>query len=144
MPDPAFWPTLAAFAATYVGLAAGRWPGVRTDRAGIALVGAAAVLAAGGLTVGRAAAAVDVPTLATLLGMMLLAADLERGGVFDRLVERVRGFARTPRRWLAVVVAESAKKAGAGFGFAAFCAVGVPVTLLTLAIAWGRLALVLG
>ena len=35
-----FWLTLAWFTLTYVGLALGKVPGLRMDRAGIALVGA--------------------------------------------------------------------------------------------------------
>jgi hypothetical protein len=42
-----FWLTLAWFTLTYVGLAIGSLPGLRTDRPGIALVGAALVLATG-------------------------------------------------------------------------------------------------
>ncbi|WP_246523724.1 hypothetical protein [Gemmata palustris] len=37
----AFWVTLFWFALTYLGLALGRLPGLRTDRSGVALVGAA-------------------------------------------------------------------------------------------------------
>ena len=46
----------AIFGLTYLGLAIGRVPGLRIDRAGIALVGAAAMLAAGVLGLDEAAA----------------------------------------------------------------------------------------
>lgn len=39
--------TLAWFGLTYLGLALGRLPGLRTDRAGIAFAGAAGVMACG-------------------------------------------------------------------------------------------------
>src|SRR5437868_15371268 len=42
-----YWLTVAVFAVTYLGLALGRLPGVRLDRAGIALVGAILMLVAG-------------------------------------------------------------------------------------------------
>ena len=43
-----FWLTMAWFTLTYAGLAIGKLPGLRIDRTGIALVGAALVLATGG------------------------------------------------------------------------------------------------
>ena len=43
----AYWLTWALFALTYAGLALGKVPGLRMDRAGIALVGATAMLVTG-------------------------------------------------------------------------------------------------
>ena len=45
-----FYITLILFALTYAGLALGKVPGLRMDRAGIALVGAALMLVTGMLT----------------------------------------------------------------------------------------------
>src|SRR5207244_2373970 len=61
--------TLACFTLTYVGLALGRIPGLRIDRTGIALVGAALMLASRVLTLDDAVRAVDFATLLLLLGM---------------------------------------------------------------------------
>src|SRR5205823_2738386 len=80
-----FWLTLAWFTLTYAGLALGKLPGLRIDRTGIALVGAALVLATGGLTFDEAVLAIDFATLALLLGMMILVAFLRETGFFDRL-----------------------------------------------------------
>ena len=76
--------TWAVFAVTYAGLAVGRWPGLRTDRAGIALVGATAALATGLISFPEAVStdAVDYPTLALLFGMMLVVGYLRIAGVF--------------------------------------------------------------
>ena len=63
----AFWATLFWFGMTYLGLALGRLPGLRTDRAGVALVGAAGVLACGLLPFDDAVKAVDFATIALLL-----------------------------------------------------------------------------
>jgi len=47
------------FGLTYLALAVGKVPGLRIDRAGIALVGSAVMLACGVLSMGDAARAVD-------------------------------------------------------------------------------------
>ena len=103
-----FWLTLAVFTATYAGLAVGRLPGLRTDRPGIALAGAAAVLATGLLTFEQAVAAIDFATLGLLLGMMLVVAYLRRGGFFDELAGRALARVRTPAGLLAVTMGLSA------------------------------------
>jgi Na+/H+ antiporter NhaD/arsenite permease-like protein len=91
----AFWVTLAVFVLTYAGLAVGRLPWLRTDRTGIAWVGAAAVLAMGLLSFEQATASIDFATIALLLGMMAVVAYLRLSGFFDRLagwaLARVRG-----------------------------------------------------
>ena len=51
------------FSLTYLGIALGEIPGLRIDRAGIALVGAAAMLACGVLSMHDAARAVDYETI---------------------------------------------------------------------------------
>ena len=77
-----FWVTIVVFTATYLGLALGKVPGLRTDRAGIALAGAAAVLALGLLSFEDAVKSVDFATIALLLGMMIVVAFLQRSGFF--------------------------------------------------------------
>src|SRR6266700_1197923 len=91
-----FWLTMAWFTLTYAGLALGKLPGLRVDRTGIALVGAALVLATGGLTFGDAVAAIDFATLALLLGMMIVVAFLRLSGFFDRLAGRALARVRGP------------------------------------------------
>src|SRR5690242_3153398 len=70
---------------TYGGVALGRIPGLRLDRAGIALLGASSMLAAGVLTPEEAYRAVDLDTITLLLGMMVIVAHLRLSGFF-RLV----------------------------------------------------------
>jgi Na+/H+ antiporter NhaD/arsenite permease-like protein len=90
-----FWLTLAWFTLTYAGLALGKLPGLRTDRAGIALAGAGLVLATGVLSFQEAVRAVDFATIVLLLGMMVVVAYLREAGFFARLaawaLARVRG-----------------------------------------------------
>ena len=63
------------FGLTYLALAIGKIPGLRIDRAGIALVGAAAMLACGVLSMHDAAKAVDYETIVLLFGMMVVVID---------------------------------------------------------------------
>lgn len=93
--------TLFWFGLTYLGLALGRLPGLRTDRAGVALVGAAGVLACGLLSFDDAVRAVDFATVALLLGMMLVVAYLRRAGFFARLAGLALGRVRSPKGLLA-------------------------------------------
>jgi Na+/H+ antiporter NhaD/arsenite permease-like protein len=52
--------TVAIFVATYAGVALGRVPGLRIDRAGISLVGASLMIAFGTLSLEEAFKAVDL------------------------------------------------------------------------------------
>jgi len=80
------WSTGTIFALTYSALAWGRLPGLRIDRAGIALVGATLMLVTGCLALPEAARAVDYPTLILLFGMMVVVVHLRLSGFFERLV----------------------------------------------------------
>jgi Na+/H+ antiporter NhaD/arsenite permease-like protein len=76
---------LAILVLTYGGLAIGRIPGLRLDRAGIAFLGGAAMIGVGALSLDEAFRAVDFNTIALLLGMMIVVAHLEVSGVFRAL-----------------------------------------------------------
>ena len=79
--------TAIIFLLTYGGISLGRIPGLRLDRAGIALTGAALMMAVGAITPEEAYRAVNLDTLALLLGMMIIVAHLRLSGFF-RLVTR--------------------------------------------------------
>lgn len=100
----AFWLTIIVFTITYLGLAFGRVPGLRTDRAGISLAGAAAVLACGLLSFSDAVKAVDFATIALLLGMMIVVAFLQRGGFFSVLTRATLSRFHRPVALLAVTM----------------------------------------
>ncbi|WP_374544465.1 SLC13 family permease [Rhodoblastus sp.] len=70
------------FLATYCGVALGRLPFTRLDRAGIALVGATAMVVCGGLSLDAAFKSIDLGALALLFGMMAIVAELELAGFF--------------------------------------------------------------
>jgi Na+/H+ antiporter NhaD/arsenite permease-like protein len=70
------------FVASYAALAIGRVPGLRIDRAGIALAGAGLMVASGALSLQEAYGAIDLDTITLLLGMMIVVASLRLSGFF--------------------------------------------------------------
>jgi Na+/H+ antiporter NhaD/arsenite permease-like protein len=70
------------FVLTYAVLGFGRLPLLRVDRTGAAIIGAAAMLGAGVLTLEEAYRAVHYDTLMLLLGMMIVVANLRLSGFF--------------------------------------------------------------
>ncbi|MCX7603797.1 MAG: anion transporter, partial [Bryobacteraceae bacterium] len=95
------------FAATFVVLAIGRFPGLRIDRAGAAIVGASLMVASGVLRFDEALRAVDWSTIVLLLGMMIVVANLHLSGFFRLVAARVVEHAHSPRMLLAGVIAVS-------------------------------------
>ena len=93
------------FGLTYVALAVGKAPGLRMDRAGIALVGAAAMLVCGVLDLHAAAKAVDYETIVLLFGMMVVAAYLKLSGFFSLATEKIAAHCSGPQTLLAVIIA---------------------------------------
>src|SRR2546427_11099334 len=98
---------VAAFVASYVGLGLGRVPPFRVDRTGVAIIGAAAMVASGALPWPDAVASVDAPTLVLLFGMMIVTAYLRLSGFFHLVTTWTLRRARTPRGLLAAVVVAS-------------------------------------
>ena len=92
------------FGLTYLGLALGKFPGLRIDRAGIALVGAAGMLACGVLTMGDAARAVDYETIVLLFSMMVVVAFLRMSGFFALATEQIAARFSGPFTLLAVTI----------------------------------------
>lgn len=95
------------FAATFLVLAIGRFPGLRIDRAGAAIVGASLMVASGVLRFDEALRAVDWATIVLLLGMMIVVANLHLSGFFRLVAARVVEHAHSPKMLLAGIVAVS-------------------------------------
>jgi Na+/H+ antiporter NhaD/arsenite permease-like protein len=93
------------FVLTYAGVALGRIPGLRLDRAGIALTGAAMTMAVGALTPQEAYQAIDLDTLALLLGMMIVVAHLKLSGFFRLVTSWALAYAHSPLILLVVFAA---------------------------------------
>jgi Na+/H+ antiporter NhaD/arsenite permease-like protein len=101
--------TSTIFALTYLGLAFGKVPGLRMDRAGIALVGATLMLVTGCLTLDAAVRpdSIDYKTLAILFGMMVVIAFLRLSGFFLQLSEWALRRMTTPLGLLGVTIGMS-------------------------------------
>lgn len=96
----------AIIVATLVGVALGRYPRLRMNRATIAFVGATLLIAGGYITLEGAYRAIDWNTIVLLLAMMVLNVNLRLAGFFHLVTSAVLRHARTPRRllgWIIVV-----------------------------------------
>jgi Na+/H+ antiporter NhaD/arsenite permease-like protein len=86
----------AVFSGSYVALAIGRVPGLSIDRAGIALVGAALMVASGAIPIEDAYRSIDFGTITLLLGMMIVVANLRLSGFFVIAADWVVARAQRP------------------------------------------------
>jgi Na+/H+ antiporter NhaD/arsenite permease-like protein len=100
---------LAIFALTYFAIANGKLPPLRLDRAGAALAGAVAMGIIGAVHRQQALEAIDFSTLALLLGMMIVVANLRLSGAFM------------------LAAGSMLKRARSGFGLLALTVVGAGV-----------------
>lgn len=86
-------------------IAAGRVPGLRMNRAAIALAAAAALIVVGTISLVDALAAVDMRTITLLLSMMVLVSAIRLSGLFDLVAARLSGLAGYPKIFLSAIIA---------------------------------------
>src|SRR5258705_10531366 len=91
------------FVGTYAVIAVGKLPGFHLDRAGAALLGASLMTATGLLSLNDAYRAIDVDTIALLLGMMIVVANVRLSGFFRLVSNWMTLRARHPLLLLAAV-----------------------------------------
>lgn len=94
-------------AITLVGVAIGRYPRLRMNRATIALVSAVLLILIGAIALPDAYAALDMDTLALLFAMMIINVNLRLAGFFRLVGGAVIRRARSPRQLLALIVVAS-------------------------------------
>ena len=92
---------------TYAGVAIGRVPWLRMNRATIALVGATILIAIGSINEKQAYAALDIGTILLLAAMMVINANLRMAGFFSVVTDGVLKFAKGPRILLALIIIAS-------------------------------------
>lgn len=92
---------------TLVGVAVGRYPWLRMNRATIALVGATLLIVVGAISLEEAYAALDLDTLTLLFAMMVINVNLRLAGFFQLVGRRLARWARTPRQLLAWIIVAS-------------------------------------
>jgi Na+/H+ antiporter NhaD/arsenite permease-like protein len=96
--------SLAIAGIALAGIAVGRIPPLRTNRAGIALAAAVALVAIGAIGLDEAFRAIDLDTIALLLAMMIVSAFLRFSGIFDMATAKLLSTARGPKSLLAIVI----------------------------------------
>ena len=104
---PAHLLTLIIFILTYAVIALGEIPWARIDRTGAALAGAVAMVISGALSESAAEHAIDFHTIALLLGMMIVVANLRLSGAFAFFARAMLSRARSGFGMLAMTVAAS-------------------------------------
>ena len=94
----------AVFAAVYFAMMLGGIPWSAVDRAGVALLGAIALLAARRISPESAWKAVDVPTISLLFGLMVVSAQLRLSGFYTRVGRRLAEMGVSPQMLLAILI----------------------------------------
>ncbi len=96
--------TIPIIVITFIGVAAGEFPGLKMNRATIALVAAVLLVALGLISSSSAWHAIDPSTLLLLFAMMVIAAHLRLAGFFSWLTGLVLRRIRSPQALLAWLV----------------------------------------
>ena len=95
---------VSVFLFVYLGMILGEIPGLALDRTGIALLGAIALVVFNRITPSVAWAAIDVPTIALLLGLMVISAQFRLGGFYAAVTRRLGASDHSPNALLALVI----------------------------------------
>lgn len=98
---------LVVIVVTLIGVAVGRYPRLRMNRATISLVGATALIVMGAIPLERAYASLDMNTLVLLFSMMVINVNLRLSGFFRLVGSEVIRLARTPQQLLALIIVAS-------------------------------------
>jgi len=99
---------VAVFTLVYLGMFLGGLPKLKLDRAGVALLGAIAVIGMGAVTVDEAARSVDLPTILLLFSFMVVSAQMRLGGFYAAVTRWVGGQPLAPAALLAALIVVSA------------------------------------
>jgi Na+/H+ antiporter NhaD/arsenite permease-like protein len=95
--------TLSVFLVVYLGMILGGLPGLKVDRASVALGGAVVLLAFGVLDEAAAIATIDFGTLGMLFGLMLISVQLQIAGFYGVLSAIVARIHASPAVLLALL-----------------------------------------
>ena len=96
---------LAIFAITYIGIAMGHIPGLKLNRAGIALLGAIAMMILGDVTTADVVSYINWPTVFLLFGFFVISAQLRLSGFYDKVASGIAARLGHPAGFLFVLMA---------------------------------------
>ena len=102
--SPAMMAILVIFVLTYLGIAAGRVPGLKLDRTGISLLGAIAIMVFSGFSTSTVVGFVNWPTILLLFGFFVLSAQLRLSGFFDKVATTTSARLGHPARFLLLLM----------------------------------------
>ncbi len=89
---------------TLVGVAVGRYPWLRMNRATIAMVGATLLIIIGAISLQQAFSAIDLNTITLLFAMMVINVNLSLAGFFQLAANLIIRWARSPRQLLTLLI----------------------------------------
>jgi Na+/H+ antiporter NhaD/arsenite permease-like protein len=95
---------IPVFIVTFIGVAAGEFPGLKMNRSTITLVGAVLLVALQVIPITNAIKAIDPSTLLLLFAMMIISTHLRMAGFFNWIGQYIIDFTRSPRMLLAWIV----------------------------------------
>lgn len=101
---PTPWLTLAIVSLTFLGIAVGRYPIIKSNRTTIALMGVALLVVAGQVRFADLPAYIDFNTIILLFSMMIINANLKLAGFFSMAARGLTRLVRTPRSFLALEI----------------------------------------
>lgn len=90
-----------------VGIALGRYPKMKMNRATISLVGSVLLILLNVITLDEAYSAIDMNTLVLIFSMMVLNVNLKIAGFFSLLVAKIVQFASSPKQLLFLLIMSS-------------------------------------
>lgn len=103
--SPTDWGSAVVFVVVYLGMILGGLPRLKLNRAGVALLGAIAVVGMGAIQTEQAARSMDIPTMLLLFSFMVISAQLRLGGFYTAVVEQVAALPIGPLGLLGVLIA---------------------------------------
>ncbi|WP_018121830.1 SLC13 family permease [Wohlfahrtiimonas chitiniclastica] len=99
--------TVIIFLLVYTVMALGKFPGLKLDRTGAALVGALAMLVMGAISGQEAWNAISYPSLGLLFGLMVVSGAFGVSGFYRFAAERVATLKVSPPKLLAILIVVS-------------------------------------
>jgi len=95
---------LIIFVLTYIGIAIGHIPGLKLNRAGIALLGAIGMMIFGGVNTAAAVSYVNWPTVCLRFGFFVISAQLRLSGFYDKIAAGLANQLVHPARFLFILM----------------------------------------
>jgi Na+/H+ antiporter NhaD/arsenite permease-like protein len=95
---------LLVFGITYAGIAIGHIPGLKVNRAGIALLGAIGMMIFCGVNTAQAVSYVNWPTVCLLFGFFVISAQLRLSGFYDKVAAVFANELGHPARFLLILM----------------------------------------